>query len=398
MFTLTENGTVTSPSGFRAGAVAAGIKYKERLDLGIIASERPGRIAGVFTRNAVKSAPVLACQRRLASGEGQAVVVNSGCANACTGPRGAHDAEQMARLAASRLGIAPDMVFTAGTGVIGTFLPLDRIAAGVSRMALERSAGHDFARAIMTTDTRAKELALAVDTPEGCFTIGAAAKGSGMIHPDMGTMLCFITTDADVDGGFLQAALGRVADRTFNMVSVDGDTSPSDTVLLLANGSAGIPLIDADNGHEFEQALLEVCTRLAMSIAADGEGATKLLEVIVTGAASDSDARRAARCVAGSSLVKTAIHGADPNWGRVVCAVGRSGVAMDPDRVSLSLNNVPVMSGGMPVPFEEDALRRSLKADRVQAHVDLHLGTASATAWGCDLSHEYVTINASYTT
>jgi len=398
MYTLIEDGTITSPSGYRAGAVAAGIKYQERLDLGIIASDRPGRIAGVFTRNAVKSAPVLACQRRLHGGTGQAVVVNSGCANACTGPRGAHDAEQMARLAASRLGIAPQVVFVAGTGVIGTFLPLDRVASGISRMTLEPSRGHEFARAIMTTDTRAKELALAVATPSGRFTIGAAAKGSGMIHPDMGTMLCFLTTDASVDGSFLQSSLRRVADQTFNMVSVDGDTSPSDTVLLLANGCAGLPPISADNGQEFEQALLEICTRLARSIAADGEGATKLLEVTVTGAASEADARRAARCVAGSSLVKAAIHGADPNWGRVVCAVGRSGIQMDPDRVGLSLNDVPVMSGGMPVPFEEKALRQSLQADHVRARIDLHFGPASATAWGCDLSHEYVTINASYTT
>jgi glutamate N-acetyltransferase/amino-acid N-acetyltransferase len=250
----------------------------------------------------------------------------------------------------------------------------------------------------MTTDTRPKEVALTVTSPSGSFIIGAAAKGSGMIHPDMGTMLCFITTDAAVDGSFLQSALGRVADRTFNMVSVDGDTSPSDTVLLLANGCAGCAPIGSDNGQEFEHALLEVCTRLAMSIAADGEGATKLFEVVVTGAVNDSDARRAARCVAGSSLVKTAIHGADPNWGRVVCAVGRSGIVMDPDRVSLSLNDVPVMLDGLPVPFEEDALRHSLKADHVRAHIDLHLGPSTAIAWGCDLSHEYVTINASYTT
>jgi glutamate N-acetyltransferase/amino-acid N-acetyltransferase len=304
----------------------------------------------------------------------------------------------MARLAASHLGIQPDDVFVAGTGVIGTFLPLDRIAAGVSRLSLDRQGGHDFARAIMTTDTRAKELAISVASAAGSYSIGAAAKGSGMIHPDMGTMLCFITTDATVDGRFLQEALARVAETTFNMVSVDGDTSPSDTVLLLANGRARTPLIGADNGADFEQALLEVCTYLATSIAADGEGATKLLEVTVNGAVDDRDARRAARCVAGSSLVKTAIHGADPNWGRVVCAVGRSGAAMDPDRVNLSLNDVPVMSAGMPVPFSEDALRLSLQSDHVCVAIDLHLGPASATAWGCDLSHEYVTINASYTT
>jgi glutamate N-acetyltransferase/amino-acid N-acetyltransferase len=398
VLTRLQDGTVTSPAGFTAGAFAAGVKYQGRLDLGIVASDRPGRMAGVFTRNAVKSAPVLVCQRRIPRGGGQAVIVNSGCANACTGPRGLHDAEQMARLAASHLGIQPDDVFVAGTGVIGTFLPLDRIAAGVSRLSLDRQGGHDFARAIMTTDTRAKELAVSVTSAAGAYHIGAAAKGSGMIHPDMGTMLCFITTDANVDGRFLQEALALAADTTFNMVSVDGDTSPSDTVLLLANGNARTSLIGPDNGAEFEQALLEVCTYLATSIAADGEGATKLLEVSVNGAVDDHDARRAARCVAGSSLVKTAIHGADPNWGRVVCAVGRSGAAMDPDRVSLSLNDVPVMSAGMPVPFSEDALRLSLQSDHVRITIDLHLGPASATAWGCDLSHEYVTINASYTT
>ncbi len=396
--TFLQSGSVTSPMGFTAGAVAAGVKYQDRLDLGIVASDRPGRMAAVFTRNAVKSAPVVLSQRRLRGGEGQAMVVNSGCANACTGPRGLHDAEQMACLAASHLSIAPELVFVAATGVIGTFVPLDRIAAGISRMVLAQQSGHEFARAIMTTDTRAKEAAVRVASPLGSFTIGAAAKGSGMIHPDMGTMLCFITTDARVDREFLQAALGRTVDQTFNMVSVDGDTSPSDTVLLLSNGRADTETLNAANGAEFEQALTALCTHLATAIAADGEGATKLLEVTVVGAIDDRDARRAARCIAGSSLVKTAIHGADPNWGRVVCAAGRSGAAMEPERVSLALNDIAVMSGGLPVSFAEDALRLSLKSDRIRVLLDLHLGHASATAWGCDLSKEYVTINASYTT
>jgi glutamate N-acetyltransferase/amino-acid N-acetyltransferase len=398
MFTTIDDGQVTSPRGFKAGTAAAGIKYPGKCDLGLLASAVPAIAAGVFTKNTVRSAPVQVSERRLARGSAGAVVANSGCANACTGERGLRDAESMAAMAAARLGLHDDDVLVASTGVIGTFLPLDRIEAGLGEIVLHEANGHSFAHAIMTTDTRPKEIAVAVDAPDGRMLIGAAAKGSGMIHPNMGTMLCFITTDACVDPGFLRTVLVRSVDRTLNMVSVDGDTSPSDTVFVLANGLVGNQPLNEKTGHAFEEALAFVCEHMAKAIAADGEGASKLIEVAVVGARSIADARMAARTVASSPLVKAAIHGADPNWGRIVCAVGRSGAAIEPLQMSLSLNGVPVMSRGMPLAFSEADLRKSMESSTAEVLVDLHLGSATATAWGCDLSPDYVTINASYTT
>ena len=398
MFTTIDDGQVTSPQGFKAGTAAAGIKYPGKCDLGLLASAVPAIAAGMFTRNTVRSAPVQVSEHRVARGSASAVVVNSGCANACTGERGLRDAESMAAMAAARLGLHGDDVLVASTGVIGTFLPLDRIKDGLGKIDLRKANGHSFARAIMTTDTRPKEIAVAVDVPGGRAVIGAAAKGSGMIHPNMGTMLCFVTTDARVDPGFLRTALGRSVDRTLNMVSVDGDTSPSDTVFVLANGLAGNEPLDEKTGHAFEEALAFVCEHMARAIAADGEGAGKLIEVAVVGARSIADARMAARTVASSPLVKAAIHGADPNWGRIVCAAGRSGAEIDPLLLSLSLNGVPVMSRGMPLAFSEADLRKSMESATVEVLIGLQLGSGTATAWGCDLSPDYVTINASYTT
>lgn len=398
MYTLHPEGHITTPTGFRAGAVAAGVKYPDRLDLAVAASDADCTAAGVFTRNAVRSAPVLVSEERLAAGRARAVVVNSGCANACTGHRGIHDARAMAAMAARHLHVPEDMVLVAGTGVIGTFLPLDRIERGMQRMEFSQEAGPLFARAIMTTDTRTKEVAASVENGHGRYSIGAAAKGSGMIHPNMGTLLAFITTDAAVEPGYLRRSLVRAVNATLNMVTVDGDTSPSDTAIVLANGVSGLPLVTDEDGGEFADALQCVCERLARGIAADGEGATRLMEVTVTGAASHADARVAARTVASSPLVKSAVNGADPNWGRIVCAVGRSGAAVDLDCVGMRLNGVPVMRAGVPVPFSESELRSSLAAPEILIEVSLGLGEATATAWGCDLSHDYVTINASYTT
>ena len=398
MFTIVEGGTVTTPTGFTAGAAAAGIKYPGRLDVGVVASTVPAVTAGVFTRNAVKSAAVQVSESRVSRGIARAVIANSGCANACTGDRGIRDALSLAQMVADKVEISAEDVLVASTGVIGTFLPLDRIAPSITELSLGPHNGNQFANAIMTTDTRPKQIAISIECGETPIHIGAAAKGSGMIHPNMGTMLCFITTDASVDVTFLQSALRRCVDSTLNMVSIDGDTSPSDTLLVIANGLAGNPPIDDATGTDFEEGLHYVCEYIARQIAADGEGATKLIEVTVAGAATEDDARIAARTVAASPLVKTAIHGADPNWGRIVCAVGRSGARMEPSLCHLSLNGVPVMDKGMPLEFAEDELRESLESREVALHVNLGLGSASATAWGCDLSREYVTINASYTT
>jgi len=399
MFDLIPSGSVSSASGFLAGAVHAGIKSKDELDLAILCSEVPCKAAGVFTTNQIKSAPVILSQRHITKGRAQAIVVNSGCANACTGGQGLADARGMANLAAAKLGISPEEVLVASTGVIGVPLPMDKIRTGIPKIKLTRRGGHDFCRAIMTTDTRPKEMAVQVDSKGAKFTIGGVAKGAGMIHPNMATMLCFIATDAVVSADFLQATLHKAVDGSFNMVSIDGDTSPSDCAFLLANGLAGNEPIDLDNGEVFQEALNAVCTHLAKSVARDGEGATKLIEVTVERAEDQLWARQAARTIASSPLVKAAIHGNDPNWGRIVAALGRSGARVREDRLDVYLNDVCVMKQGSPAPFNKAEMISALSnSDNIFVRLCLNLGDGQATAWGCDLSEEYVTINSAYIT
>src|SRR3972149_2078968 len=399
MFNLIPSGSVTSASGFLAGAVRAGIKSKGELDLAILCSEVPCKAVGVFTTNQIKSAPVILSQRHIARGRAQAIVVNSGCANACTGGQGWADAQEMAEITAAKLGISPEEVLVAGTGVIGVPLPMDKIRAGIPRIKPTRRGGHDFCRAIMTTDTRPKEMAVQADLKGAKFTIGEVAKGAGMIHPNMATMLCFIATDAVVSADFLPAALHKAVDCSFNMVSIDGDTSPSDCVFLLANGLAGNESIDFYKGDAFQEALTAVCTHLAKSMARDGEGATKLIEVTVEGAEGQIWACQAARTVASSPLVKAAIHGNDPNWGRIVAALGRSGARVSESRLDVYLNGVCVMKQGCPTPFSKEEMIAALSnSDNVLIRLCLNLGDGKATAWGCDLSEEYVRINSRYTT
>ncbi len=396
---LVPSGSVSSAPGFLAGAVRAGIKSKKGLDLAILRSEVPCTAAGVFTTNQIKSAPVILSQKHLAKGQAQAVVVNSGCANACTGKQGLVDAMEMAKLTANKLGISLEQVLVASTGVIGVPLPMSKIQAGIAKVKLTREGGHDFCQAIMTTDTRPKEIAVQADFGGARITIGGAAKGAGMIHPNMATMLCFITTDAAVRSDFLRAALQRAVDCTFNMISIDGDTSPSDCVFLLANGLAGNEPLDFETGTAFQEALTAVCTHLAKSIAQDGEGATKLIEVTVEGAEDEIWARQAARAIASSPLVKAAIHGNDPNWGRIVAALGRSGARVSEERLDIYLNGVCVMKQGCPAPFNKAEMTTALsKSSNVLTKVCLNLGDGQATAWGCDLSEEYVRINSAYTT
>jgi len=399
MFNLIPSGSVTSASGFLAGAVHAGIKSEDELDLAILCSEVPCKAAGVFTTTQIKSAPVMLSQKHIAKKRAQAIVVNSGCANACMGGQGLADARGMANLAAAKLGISPEEVLVASTGIIGVPLPMDKIKAGIPRIKPTREGGHGFCRAIMTTDTRPKEMAVQVDLKGTKFTIGAVAKGIGMVHPNLATMLCFIATDAVVGTDFLPAALRKAVDCSFNMVSIDGDTSPNDCAFLLANGLAGNEPIDFDNGGDFQEALNAVCTHLAKSMARDGEGATKLIEVMVERAGDQAGARQAARTIAGSPLVKAAIHGNDPNWGRIVAALGRSGAKVREDRVDVYLNDVCVMKQGSPAPFSKKEMISALsKSDNVLIRLCLNLGDGQATAWGCDLSEEYVRINSRYTT
>lgn len=393
------SGTATSPQGFLAGAVPSGIKKSQKeLDLAILYSEKPCVAAGVFTTNAIKAAPTILSQKHLQDRSAQAVVVNSGCANACTGDSGMADAVEVARSVAEKLGLSPGDVLVASTGVIGVPLPMERAQAGIRKIALTREGGHELARAMMTTDTFAKEIAVFVEGKPKGFTIGGVAKGAGMIHPNMATLLCFLTTDAAVDADFLQLALQKAADTSFNMITIDGDTSPSDMVVFLANGLARTEIINDRNGEVFQKALDGVCLYLAKCIARDGEGATKLIEVAIEGALTEAEARLAARIIASSSLVKAAIHGNDPNWGRIVAALGRSGTKVNETKLDLYLNNVCVMRQGNPMPFDKQGVSSSLASKEVSLRLHLNLGRGKATAWGCDLSEEYVTINSAYTT
>ncbi|HEY8491144.1 MAG TPA: bifunctional glutamate N-acetyltransferase/amino-acid acetyltransferase ArgJ [Dehalococcoidia bacterium] len=396
------DGSVTTPEGFYAGAVYAGVKTygDDKLDLGILYSDRPCHVAAVFTRNEVKGACVLVTMEHVADGRAQALVVNAGCANVCTGEQGLEDAREMARLAALRTGAAARDVLVCSTGVIGVPLPMDRIREGIARITLDPDGGRALARAIMTTDTRPKHIAMQFQHEGRTYAVGGIAKGSGMIHPDMATMFCFLTTDAPVAPAFLDATLRSVADRTFNMVSVDGDTSTSDTMAVLANGAAGGDPIDAGHGAAqlFQEALYGVSLHLAREIARDGEGASRLIEVRVYGAATKEEARRAARAVTVSPLVKTAVYGRDPNWGRVMMAVGRSGARVDVSRAVVRLGDVAVFVRGRPVPFDEEEVRAILGAPEVRIEVNLGVGSEGATAWGCDLTEAYVRINSEYTT
>jgi glutamate N-acetyltransferase/amino-acid N-acetyltransferase len=397
-----KSGTITSPEGFHAGAIRAGIKKDSgtKPDLGVLFSEAPCVASAVFTTNRIKAAPVVLSRRRLRDGRALAVVVNSGCANACTGVRGLRDAAKVTELAAEGLSLSPDDVAVASTGTIGRRLPMRRIQKAMDRIVLSRDGGHELARAIMTTDTVPKEAAVAVRADDGAFVIGGIAKGSGMIHPSMATLLGFISTDAALELDFLRTALRQAVDASFNMVSVDGDTSTNDMVLMMANGLAASRPIgrDSKQAEVFQQALEKLCIFLAKRIAADGEGASRLIEVTVNGAASVAQARRAARTVVGSSLVKTAIHGGDPNWGRVMAALGRSGAKVTEAKVDLYFGSVCVVNGGQPVKFSRRDVKRFLHGREVSITLQLNQGAASATAWGCDLTKDYVAINSEYTT
>jgi len=306
----------------------------------------------------------------------------------------------MAKLAAESMGLSPEDVLVASTGVIGQPLPMKLIRAGIERIVLSAEGGHKLAKAIITTDTVPKETAVAVKIEGSEFIVGGVAKGSGMIHPNLATMLCFLTTDAALALDFLKLALRKAVDVSFNMVSIDGDTSPNDMVLIMANGLAGNEPISQGSAQAdvFQQALNEVCIYLAKSIACDGEGATKLIEVTVNGAPSVAEARLAARTVVSSPLVKTAVHGSDPNWGRIIAAVGRSGVEVVESKIDLYIGDSCLVAGGRPLPFNKQSLVRVLEGSEVPISLNLNLGTATATAWGCDLSEEYVTINSQYTT
>ena len=398
-------GGVTAPEPFVACGLHAGLK-RSRPDLALLYSPQPCSAAACFTTNRVQAPPLQVTREHLrrTGGVARAVVVNSGNANACTGPRGLEDAREMAREVALALRLAPEEVLVASTGVIGVPLPMEKLRAGIREAALRlsRDGGHGAAQAILTTDTRVKEVAVRVDLGHGRqVVVGGMAKGSGMIHPQMATMLAFVTTDAPVAPDVLRMALQQAVDDSFNMVTVDGDTSTNDMVVALASGSRGGPSLQpgSQEYRRFLAALQAVCVHLAREIARDGEGARHLLEVHVTGAGSVEEARQVARTVAGSNLVKSAVAGADPNWGRIAAAAGRAGVPLDPDRLSIWLGSVQVVERGVPASYREEEARQALLGEEVYIRVDLGgPGSAQATAWGCDLTCDYVHINASYRT
>jgi glutamate N-acetyltransferase/amino-acid N-acetyltransferase len=396
------DGSVAAPQGFRAAGIACGIKANGKADLALIASDRPASAAAVFTTNLAQAAPILVSREHLARSQGHmtAIVVNSGCANACTGADGLRDARATTQLTARALGIEPAAIFVASTGVIGVKLPMANVSRGVAEAvgALSGDGGASAARAIMTTDPFPKEAAFEVHADAGTFRVGGIAKGSGMIEPLMATMLGFVTTDAAVEPPLLQRALKAACADTFNAISVDGECSTNDCVAVLANGAAGVRLGDSDYAALVD-ALRQVCEPLAVGIVRGGEGATKLITIRVTGAQSSDEARQAARAIANSPLVKTAIHGGDPNWGRLVAVMGRSGSAFSLERAAVRIGPVELFKAG--TPYDERAAEAAeyLKRTDIDIEVDLGSGgSATSRMWTCDLSADYVRINAEYRT
>ena len=400
--TLVDGGTVTTPRGFLAGATYAGLKTyaEDKLDLGLIISEAPCSVAGVYTQSSIKSPSVTVTQEHVQAGSVRALVVNAGIANCSVGHQGYLDAKEMTALASKKLGVRSDEVAVCSTGIIGVELPMSLIKTGLENIQITGDGGHELARAMMTTDTRPKEVAVSFELDGRQAQMGGVTKGSGMIHPNMATMLSFVTTDAAVEKQFLDATLREVADCSFNMMTVDGDSSTNDTLLVLANGLAENRLIDASSPDApvFKQALMDVCVHLAKEMARDGEGATKLITVEVLGATDVPNARKAARIIASSNLVKSAVYGSDPNWGRVMMALGRSGAVVEETKVDLFINGVCIMEEGKPVPFHRDVVVALMRGPEVTFRLNLNLGNGEATAWGCDLTEEYVIINSAYTT
>lgn len=395
-----QNGSIITPEGFRVAGVHTGVKRK-RNDLGIVYSEVPARAAAVYTLNQIQAAPIAVTKESIAKERTiQAVVVNSGNANACTGEQGLRDAYDMRKKTAEKFLIPEHYVSVASTGIIGLEMPMEHITRGIDEIEVGKTKEHAkaFEESILTTDTFNKSACYEAEIDGKKVTIGGAAKGSGMIEPNMATMLGFITTDAAIEADALQKALKIAVDETFNCITVDGDTSTNDMVLVLANGHAKNELITEEHPDwlTFVQIMTKTCEKLAKQIARDGEGATKLIEVEIQGAKTTEDAKKMAKTIVGSSLVKTAVYGADANWGRIIAAIGYSGVDINPETIDISLGSLQLLNKSEPVPFSEEEATNYLENDEVKFTVHLHSGDATGKAWGCDLTYDYVRINASY--
>lgn len=393
---------VTFAKGFTAAGVKAGIKKSGNLDVAVIYTKTQAVVAGTFTQNKVAAAPVYVSKEVVATGTAHAIVANAGCANACTGQQGLDDAHKMAQIAADELGVNADDVIVGSTGVIGVNLPMDKLEAGIKDAVANLSAdGSDNAgRAIITTDTHSKSVTCEFELSGKTVRMGAIAKGSGMIRPNMATMLCYITTDIAIDQALLQKAISGCVEKSFNMISVDGDMSTNDMVIVLANGEANNTKITEENADYqiFFDKLMMLCTELAKQIAADGEGASKFLTINVKGAKSFADAKTVGMAIANSPLVKTAFFGEDPNWGRVICAVGYSGADMVPEKTVVKFGGITIFANGTGATYDEKALAHVMKEKDIVIDIELNMGQEDATVWSCDLSYEYVKINGEYHT
>lgn len=393
---------VTFAKGFTAAGVKAGIKKSGNLDVAVIYTKTKAVVAGTFTQNKVAAAPVYVSKEVVATGTAHAIVANAGCANACTGQQGLDDAHKMAQIAADELGVNANDVIVGSTGVIGVNLPMDKLEAGIKDAVANLSAdGSDNAgRAIITTDTHSKSVTCEFELSGKTVRMGAIAKGSGMIRPNMATMLCYITTDIAIDQALLQKAVSGCVEKSFNMISVDGDMSTNDMVIVLANGEANNEKITEENADYqiFFDKLMMLCTELAKQIAADGEGASKFLTINVKGAKSFADAKTVGMAIANSPLVKTAFFGEDPNWGRVICAVGYSGADMVPEKTVVKFGGITIFANGTGATYDEKALAHVMKEKDIAIDIELNMGQEDATVWSCDLSYEYVKINGEYHT
>ncbi|MFJ5622440.1 bifunctional ornithine acetyltransferase/N-acetylglutamate synthase [Peribacillus loiseleuriae] len=395
-----KQGSIVTPQGFKTAGVHAGLRYAKK-DLGIILSDIPASVAAVYTQSVIQAAPLEVTKQSIQEeGKLQGIIVNSACANACTGKQGLKDAYEMRNLAASKFDLSPHYLAVASTGVIGEYMKMDKIKRGIE--LLEPSPAYkdanDFEQAILTTDTVTKNCAYSVEIDGVTITMGGAAKGSGMIHPNMATMLGFITTDAAIESSDLQLALSAITDQTFNQITVDGDTSTNDMVLVLANGKAGNQALSPTHPEwdTFIQLLKQTSESLAKQIAKDGEGATKLIECNVFGMDTKHAAQIIAKTIIGSNLVKTAAYGADANWGRIIAAMGRSGIDFNPQQVTIAFGDIVVLEDGEPIDFSEEIAKAYLEQDLLVINVTLKEGSETGTAWGCDLTYDYVKINASY--
>ena len=393
---------VTFAKGFTAAGVKAGIKKSGNLDVAVVYTKTQAVVAGTFTQNKVAAAPVYVSKEVVATGTAHAIVANAGCANACTGQQGLDDAHKMAQIAADELGVNADDVIVGSTGVIGVNLPMDKLEAGIKDAVANLSAdgSGNAGRAIITTDTHSKSVTCEFELSGKTVRMGAIAKGSGMIRPNMATMLCYITTDIAIDQALLQKAVSGCVEKSFNMISVDGDMSTNDMVIVLANGEANNAKITEENADYqiFFDKLMMLCTELAKQIAADGEGASKFLTINVKGAKSFADAKTVGMAIANSPLVKTAFFGEDPNWGRVICAVGYSGADMVPEKTVVKFCGITIFANGTGATYDEKALAHVMKEKDIVIDIELNMGQEDATVWSCDLSYEYVKINGEYHT